>query len=330
MLERFRLFNERGGKFRVAILNACNLDCFFCHNEAMANPRRSVLPRAPPKLDDAAVVRLVNALTRLGGRQVNLTGGEPLAHPRLVPLLESIEKRATRIVLNTNAILASRLADRAKIANVDAVFASLHTLDDTLFRQRLGGRRVSDVTRGILALKRAGYEVQINFSLGPYNANAFEDVLTFACDNGLDLKAIALVRSSEEPGFYGGDWIAPGWLADKLAARGAKLVREDEGLGGHTATYRVGASTVKIKNVARGRLKTDFCRGCLQAGQCGEGIYGLRMGVDGVMKPCLLRRDRFRPLAEGDEASYERQVLAAVAEMIGDPSHAHFVGGAPL
>ena len=160
MLERFRFFNERGGKFRVAILNVCNLDCFFCHNEAMPNPRRSAV--APPKLDDAAVVRLVNTLTRLGAGQVNLTGGEPLAHPRLVPLLEGIDKRSTRIVLNTNAILASRLADRAKVANLDAVFASLHTLDDAVFRTSLGGRRVSDVTRGILALRRAGYEVQIN------------------------------------------------------------------------------------------------------------------------------------------------------------------------
>src|SRR5262245_44739943 len=91
LLERFRLFNDRGGKFRVVILNACNLDCFFCHNEAMENPRRGGTGKAKPKLSDAQVVDLVNAFTRLGGKQVNLTGGEPLAHPRLVPLLEAIE-----------------------------------------------------------------------------------------------------------------------------------------------------------------------------------------------------------------------------------------------
>jgi GTP 3',8-cyclase len=326
LLERFRVFNERGGKFRVAILNVCNLDCFFCHNEAMANPRRGGV--AKPALDDEAVIRLINAFTRLGGRQVNLTGGEPLAHPRLVPLLDAIEKRNTRVVLNTNAILASRLSKHPKVANLDAVFASLHTTSDEVFREQLGGKRIEDVKRGILALKHAGYEVQINYSLGPYNVSEFDAVLDFALANALDLKAIALVRSSEEPGFYGGEWIEPGWLSEALAARGAALVREDSGLGGHTTTYRIGASTVKIKNVARGRLRTDFCRGCLQAGQCGEGIYGLRVGVDGLMKPCLLRRERFRPLR--DDASYEDQVLATIGEMVGDPSRAKFVGGAPL
>jgi hypothetical protein len=84
---------------------------------------------------------------------------------------------------------------------------------------------------------------------------------------------------------------------------------------------------VKIKNVARGRLRTDFCKGCLHAERCGEGIYGLRVGVDGLMKPCLLRRERFRPLS--DDASYEDQVLACIAGMVGDPSRVRFVSGAP-
>src|SRR4051812_19147717 len=40
LMDRFRVFNAKGGKFRVAITNTCNLDCFFCHNEGMSNPRR--------------------------------------------------------------------------------------------------------------------------------------------------------------------------------------------------------------------------------------------------------------------------------------------------
>lgn len=326
LVERFRIFNERGGKFRVAVVNACNLDCFFCHNEAMENPRRGA--KAERKLSDEDIVALINAFTRLGGKQVNITGGEPLAHPRLVPILEAIDKRDTRVVLNTNAILASRLVDRPRIANLDAIFASLHTTDERLHRERLGGRRVSDVTNGIVALKRAGYEVQINFSLGPYNAHELDGVLDFVLANELDLKIIALVRSSEDKDFYGGEWIAPSCFASTLEARGAVMLSESLGLGGHTTTYRVGHSTVKIKNVARGRLRTDFCRGCLQAGQCGEGIYGLRIGVDGLVKPCLLRRERFTPLR--DDVDYETQVLERIAAMIGEPERARFVGGNPL
>jgi hypothetical protein len=143
----------------------------------------------------------------------------------------------------------------------------------------------------------------------------------------LDLKVIALVRSSDAPGFYGGDWVDPRWLAAVIDARGATFVSEHEGLGGRTTTYRVGASTVKVKNVARGRLETDLCRGCLQRPRCGEGIYGLRVGVDGLMKPCLLRRDKDRPLRH--DASYETQILEMIGAMIGDWQRARFVDGAP-
>ena len=38
-LKSFAVFNKKGGKFRVAVLNACNMNCFFCHNEGMENPR---------------------------------------------------------------------------------------------------------------------------------------------------------------------------------------------------------------------------------------------------------------------------------------------------
>jgi hypothetical protein len=65
----------------------------------------------------------------------------------------------------------------------------------------------------------------------------------------------------------------------------------------------------------------------LKRSQCGEGIYGLRVGVDALMKPCLLRRDKDRPLVEG--RSYEDQILELISAMIGDFRRAKFVDGAP-
>jgi GTP 3',8-cyclase len=331
LLEAFFIFNEKGGKFRVAIVNVCNLDCFFCHNEAMANPRRDEPGSKSRRLDTDHLVRLVNAFTRLGGKQVNLTGGEPLADPNLFELLDRIEKRSTRVVLNSNVLLYERLLRRPKHPNLDSIFASLHTTDDAVFERELGGRpgSAAKVMAGIVALAKHGYDVQINYSLGPYNLDGFDEVLDFALAAGVDLKAIALVRSNDTDGFYGGDWVAPSFLSERLDARGAVKVGESQGLGGHTTTYRVGRSTVKVKNVARGRLETDFCKGCLHRARCGEGIYGLRVGVDAIMKPCLLRRDRDRVLTRGDDASYEDQVLSVIGAMVGDWSRARFVSGAP-
>ncbi|MCA9677253.1 MAG: radical SAM protein [Myxococcales bacterium] len=323
--DSFRRFNDGGGKFRLAVINACNLDCAFCHNEAMANPRRGGVRRDVLGVDD--LVAIASAWARLGGAQINLTGGEPLALPELVPLIEAIDKRATRIALNSNVLLAERLLRRPRVAAIDVILASLHTLDDATWRDQLGGRRARDATDAIVALARHGYRVDLNYSLGPANRDHFDDVLDFALAHDLHLKAIALVRSSTAPGFYGGDWVDPAWLAARLDARGAACEGSRDSFGGRRTTYRIGRCKIEVKNIAAGRLHTDFCRGCLHQAQCGEGIYGLRTGVDGLLKPCLLRRDRHRPIEpRGD---LERQLLDAVHAMVGDWSSARFVGGAP-
>jgi cyclic pyranopterin phosphate synthase len=325
MLDSVRLFNEHGGKFRLAIINVCNLDCFFCHNEGMENPRRG--GSRGESLTASDLVAIANAWARLGGAQINITGGEPLAHPDLISILTSIDKRSSRIALNSNVVLADRLLKHPRLDAIDTILASLHTLDDDTFRDRLGGRRVSDVTDSIVALSRHGYRIEINYSLGPANRDHFDAVLDFALEHALDLKAIALVRSSSDPDYYGGDWVDPAWLSSRLASRGAIEKGTRDAFGGRRTTYTIGTSKVEVKNIAAGRLHTDFCRGCLHKTQCGEGIYGLRVGVDAVIKPCLLRRDRFRPLdPRGD---LEAQLTQTLETMIGDWSRARFLSGAP-
>ena len=327
----FRVFNERGGKFRVAIVNVCNLNCFFCHNEAMVNPRR---PGEDPNgkvgpvhisLDE--LLGIINAFTSRGGGQVNIAGGEPLAHREIVRFLEDIDKRSTRVVLNTNVILADRLLNRPRIGNLDSIYASLHTTDGEIFRDQLGGRSISKVMDNIVALKTHGYDVQINYSLGDYNKEEFGSVLKFAVRHGIDLKAITLVRPNEDPDFYRGAWIDPQWISAQIEATGARVVGSEDSLGGQTTTYAIGGMTVKVKNIARGRPETDFCSGCTYKEKCGEGIYGLRVGIDGLWKPWLLRHERFRSVTQ--EESYESQILTIIDEMIGSWENARFLTGVP-
>ncbi len=324
----FRRFNEQGGKFRVAVVNRCNLDCFFCHNEAMANPRGATDSGVPAgrRLSDEELLEIINTYTAMGGWQVNLTGGEPLAHPDLAGFIGRIDKHGSRLALNTNAVLARRLLARPRIEAIDDILASLHTTNEATFRDKLGGRSVGKVIDNIVALSRHGYRVELNYSLGPYNRDAFADVLDFALEHGIAVKAIALVRPTVADGFYGGEWVDPTWLSKLLAGVGAQEVETRNTLGGSTTTWDIDGVTVKVKNIARGRLSTDFCRGCQLADTCGEGIYGVRVGVDGIWKPCLLRKERFCAVEATD---YRGQILDIIDAMIGRWSNARFVTGAP-
>lgn len=321
-LANFRTFNEMGGKFRLSVTNLCNLRCFFCHNEAMGPVNA---PIADP-LPAAELVGVANAYAALGGRQINITGGEPLVDAGLPRLLEAIEKRGTRLVLNSNGLLHERLTRVPRIAAIDTILVSLHTLDDAVFRRDLGGRDTASVTRGILALAGHGYHVKINLSLGPHNAAGVGDVVDWAVANGIDLKVISLVRPTEAPGFYRGDWVDPAVVEARFDGVGRRGATREQ-LGGRITEWKAERSVLELKNIARGRLRTDFCDGCPHAASCGEGIYGLRIGVDGLAKPCLLRRERFRRLDRS--APWREQILDAIDGMIGDWTKARFETGAP-
>jgi cyclic pyranopterin phosphate synthase len=324
--ERFAWFGAHGGKLRVAITDACNLDCFFCHNEGMANPRRLPLVSSGRRLGDAELAAIIDAMCALGAPQVNITGGEPLAHPGLFDILDAIDKRSTRIALNTNALLAERLLRRPRLAAIDQILASLHTTDDETFRRELKGKRAARVMAGIVSLARHGYRVAINYSLGDYNADAFAAVLELALAHAIDLKVIALVRHDHDPDFYRGRFVDPAALDAVLAAAGAERIDARVALGGVIARWRAQASQIEVKNIASGRARTDLCLGCHHEAACGEGIYGLRVGVDGFWKPCLLAREKRRAVLAG--VSLERQILAMVAAMVGDPSRLRLAGGA--
>ena len=300
----------------------------------MPNPRG---PRGQRRIEDSLgagdLLGIIDAYTRLGGHQVNLTGGEPLAHPELWSLLLRLPKRASRVVLNTNAVLAPRLLERPALPTIDGILASLHTTDEALFRRHLGGRHIERVMRHIAALARHGYAVTVNYSLGDYNKEELGAVLDFVLGEGIALKVIALVRPHEGEGFYGGEWIDPGWVDERLAARGGRVESVRDAFGGQKTAWRVGSGDVlvEVKNIARGRLATTFCDGCAHLSTCGEGIYGLRVGVDGVWKPCLMRQDRFRPVTRpsaGGE-TWEAQILSLVHAMIGRWPEARFQAGAP-
>lgn len=328
LLRRFERFNQHGGKFRVAVINRCNLDCFFCHNEGMGNPRRDGrLGVQAQTLGDGDLQAIIRAFIMLGGTQLNITGGEPLAHPEIYRFLAQIEPGRTRVLLNTNGLLAQRLLAKPRLGLLHSILVSLHTMDDRVFREQLGGRSITQVTDNILALRDHGYTVEINYSLGDYNKHEFGDVLRFARTHEIALKAIALVRHDEDPNFYRGEWIDPRWLDQHLEDAGAVLKSTHQGFGGFTSRYQIGATRLAIKNIARGCLKTEFCVGCAARKRCSEGIYALRVGTDGWWKPCLLRPEGFRPVEQGGD--YGQQILAAVSSMVGEWRLAEFDHGVP-
>jgi len=261
--------------------------------------------------------------------------------------MSQVVKRDTRVVLNTNAVLARVLLQTAKLPSVDAIYASLHTTDNAEFKRVLGAPAATGVMANLTALARHGYNVQINFSLGAYNQAEFEKVMLYAAANGLGLKVIAIIRPHAEEGFHAGDraFVDPKWLDDVLQRHGFAPVAHKAGFGGVSTVHEsnrvstaLGGATVRVevKNVAAGRLATSFCGGCRHASVCGEGMYALRVGTDGMWKPCLVNKEGYaaveQPTSAADGSAdgvWERQILTQVSRMVGRWEEAHMRAGVP-
>lgn len=67
-----------------------------------------------------------------------IIGGEPLVRKDIVAMMNKINKQNTRVILNSNVMLAERLLQAPKVEQVDAIYASLHTTKESDFKKHLG------------------------------------------------------------------------------------------------------------------------------------------------------------------------------------------------
>jgi molybdenum cofactor biosynthesis enzyme MoaA len=126
---------------------------------------------------------------------------------------------------------AERLLSTEKIDTVDAIYASLHTTKNEVFKKDLGVPGAELVMKNILALKKHGYNVQINYSHGEYNKDGLDDVLDYVIKNEIGFKSITLIRSDLDKSQYGEnkEWSDSSYVADRIEKKGFKKVGTREG-----------------------------------------------------------------------------------------------------
>ncbi|MBI2759135.1 MAG: GTP 3',8-cyclase MoaA [Chloroflexi bacterium] len=137
---------------RISVTDRCNLRCVYCmpKDGLQWQPRRDQL-----SVDE--IVRVVEAASMGGVKQVRLTGGEPLVHPRIVEVVRRIAsiQNIEEVSLTTNAMLLERLAQPLADAGLTRVNISLDSLDRDKFRRITRGGDLIRVRKGIAAAECA-------------------------------------------------------------------------------------------------------------------------------------------------------------------------------
>ncbi|HEY3684843.1 MAG TPA: GTP 3',8-cyclase MoaA [Streptosporangiaceae bacterium] len=273
-------FGRVATDLRVSLTDRCNLRCTYC----MPPEGLDWLPK-PELLTDDEVTRLVGiAVTRLGIREVRLTGGEPLLRrglPGIVAGIAAFEPRP-EVSITTNGIGLARTAEALRTAGLDRVNVSLDTLDAATFKRLSHRDRLTDVLAGLEAAAAAGLTpVKVNTVLmRGVNDHDAPALLEFCLAKGYELRFIEQMPLDAQHGWTREGMITADEILERLSAR-FTLTPDDPRERGSAPAERFlvdgGPATVGvIASVTR-----PFCADCDR----------VRLTADGQIRNCLFARE---------------------------------------
>lgn len=282
-------YNQMHGRLRISVTHQCQLRCHFCHREGI---EEHWVSRSVPLRELSA---LAQAYAGIGGRYLEITGGEPTLHRDIDRILRTGHATGCDIILCTNGLRLDRVLSAAEAGCVQLVKLSLHhDGSDKDGASKLLGKawNYAQIKRNLEALLALGTPVQLIFTHTGANEGQLDSVLRNALDWGVEVQVVDLIASrvsdvSMELGYRTGD------QSELILSRYARLESEvTDRTGAILRRYRTPADIVwEVKDAHFGVLHSGMCDGCPLRHQCGEGIYALRVDSLGIVKPCLLRSD---------------------------------------
>ncbi|MEH0985967.1 radical SAM protein [Micromonospora sp. CPCC 205556] len=280
-------FNEMSGRLRVSVTHACQLRCKFCHQEGISDHWQ------PIHMDPVVFGRVVDAFCALGGKEIDVTGGDPLVHPRIIEVLEHLADRNIHRALCTNGLLLHRVRKPLEQGYIDEIKLSVHASSDSVGKELLGAAWSEKQMDAMLGLARdVGVAVTINFSVTSENVQEFEMVLQKSLAMRTNLLVIDLIGTRWDLQQRGLRETSTNAIVSRIAALAepAGVVHDRTGCRMTRFTSPTG-NLWMVKDVRNGLLFTGMCNGCQLKQRCGEGVFVLRIDSRGTFRPCLIRPD---------------------------------------
>ena len=285
---------------RVAVTERCNFRCVFCHSEGIGSSTEEL------KTEDYQIIAKATSL--LGISYVKFTGGEPLLRSDLEEIISIFKENGFREVsLTTNGFLLPSRAHALKLAGLDWVNVSLHSLKRERFAKITGVDALDRIIKGIKEALSEGIEVRINVVvLKGINDDEVVDVVKFALDLGASVHVIEL-----HPVGRGAKVFKELHASEPMRALVSWLERvaekkEVRPLHNRPRYYVRGSFVELIEPVGN----PYFCAGCSR----------LRLSPDGKFYPCINVSDVYfnsLPVLRSDSSPEEKveRVIEGILEL---------------
>ncbi len=271
---------------KLKLIGHCNLKCAMCHH--WKKNSRELLHWE--KLE-----RAIRTLSELGTKSFHFTGGEPLLHKNIIPLLKTASSSGARIKITTNGTkIDTKFAHELVMSGVDHFNVSIDSsLAEVHDRLRGVEGSFNKACNGILAIRKVARKhnrkvrINLNYVVNKCNYRGAYRMLELCSDLGIDFFNIIpmdihaspeIKLSEDEINEYNAS-IAPSLLRIGL---GIGVFRHDYDV------YKFGTSPDEIKQAANGH----YAVGYYDKHFCALPWIHLAIDFDGRVYPCVKLRNQ--------------------------------------
>jgi len=280
---------------RVGLYGDCNFRCTYCppwgENSYHISSNQS--------LDELSEV--LGVLAEKGFTVVKFTGGEPTLRRELVQIVQIASRLFPEVRIITNGWNLTKVALDLQRAGLTMVELSIDAVEESLFdsiTQTKGNLR--KVIGGLETCLELGIAVQLNMVVMRQNLDQVDRLIDLIEHYGpVRLKLLELVYY-EYPGidYWKASFVDMEELIPKVERRSATTSWETPpgAFGTPMRVYSLAnGSSIVMKDGKLGAVYSDICNGC-PLFPCQDGLYGLSLTADGLLKMCKHRPDLHIPV----------------------------------
>lgn len=304
-------FGRRFPYLRLSVTDVCNFRCAYCL------PHGYKKTHGPSFLTRPELTRLVRAFAGLGVWKIRLTGGEPTIREDFLEIARDIHgiEGIQKIAFTTNGYRLPQRAAEYYAAGLRAINISIDSLQREKFHSITGQDRLLEVTEGVEASLKAGFDsVKINtVLLKGTNDQELGDFVEFVKERPVSLRFIELMQTRDNRSFFDEHHLSGETLTRFLQERGWIITLPQEGAG-PAVEFVHPNSMGRIGLIAP--YSKDFCKTCNR----------LRVSSRGDLHLCLFGEGgiSLRPYLQEDQQKEDLQ--ERIVSLLSYKRSTHFLG----
>lgn len=180
------ILKERPLLSQIHITSYCNQACPMCN-----------LWKNPVMMGYEDAIRILDISAEMGVFMANITGGEPLLHPKVFEIIDYASKLQFFVHLNTNGTVPVEYFKRLAQTELDSISISFHSLKPERY-ERITGRedRLEKVIRTIDYMREnSDFHIALAYVITSYNSGETEEIMEFAKSKGIPAKILPVMFS---------------------------------------------------------------------------------------------------------------------------------------